>query len=70
MSIAQLRAAGITLDAAEVVAIAQQLICGLRDHHEAGEVQPPFGPPSPDNVFLKDDGSVVCRGCKIGRAHV
>ena len=63
MSIAQLHAAGITLEAAEAVAIVQQLICALRDQYDAEEVQPPFGPPSPDNVFVKDDGSVVCRGC-------
>ena len=62
-SIAQLRASGITFDAAEAVAIAQLLICALRDHDDAEEVQPPFGPPSADNVFLKEDGSVVCRGC-------
>jgi len=64
-SIVELRTAGITLDADEAVAIAQQLIRALRDQEDADETQPPFGPPSPDNVFLKDDGSVVCRGCTI-----
>src|SRR4029077_16747176 len=24
-----------------------------------------YGPPSADNVFLEDDGSVACRGCRM-----
>jgi hypothetical protein len=59
-SISELRRQGITLDAAEAVAIVKQLI-DARDG--ADEVAAPFGPPTADNVFLKDDGSVVCRGC-------
>jgi hypothetical protein len=62
-SIAELRAAGVVFTASEAVAITQQLIAVLRDPHDGDLVQPPFGPPTPDNVFLGDDGSVVCRGC-------
>jgi hypothetical protein len=36
----------------------------LLDHDGADEVEPPYGPPSVDNVFLHEDGSVVCRGCR------
>jgi hypothetical protein len=62
-SVAELRARGITIEPAEAVAVAQQLISDLLNHR-ASEVQPPYGPPSADNVWLHDDGSVVCRGCK------
>ena len=63
-SIAELRAAGVVFTADEAVAITQQLTVMLRDPHEGDLVQPPFGPPSAQNVFLSDDGSVVCRGCR------
>ena len=61
-SIVELESSGITLEANEAVAIAQQLISDLLNQR-ANELQPPYGPPSPDNVWLGDDGSVVCRGC-------
>ena len=64
-SIAELRAAGITFQADEAVAIAQQLIDGLLASPDADQLQPPFGPPSSANVFLKDDGAVECRGCRV-----
>src|SRR5258707_1308991 len=63
ISIAELHAAGIHVEADEAVAIAQQLIEGLRDQHAADEVQPPYGPPSAENVFLNSDGTVTCRSC-------
>jgi hypothetical protein len=63
-SIAELRDAGVVFTAEEAVAITQQLTAMLRDPHAGDLVQPPFGPPSADNVFLGDDGSVVCRGCR------
>jgi hypothetical protein len=63
-SIAELLATGVILEADEAVAIAQQLIAALRDLRETDEVQPPYGPPAADNVFLKVDGSVFCRSCK------
>jgi hypothetical protein len=63
MSITECRAAGITFEADEAVAIAQQLIASLREPRAGDEVHPPYGPPSAGNVFLKEDGSVVCGGC-------
>src|SRR3954462_3863036 len=62
-SIAELRARRIMFEPAEAVAIAQQLIRSIADHHVPHELEPPFGPPSAENVFLNDDGSVVCRSC-------
>lgn len=63
-SIDELLHAGVILEADEAVAIAQQLIAALRDARATDEVQPPYGPPSTENVFLKEDGTVFCRGCK------
>jgi hypothetical protein len=63
-SIDELLDAGVILEADEAVAIAQQLIAALRDPHQTDEVQPPYGPPSTDNVFLKEDGTVFCRSCQ------
>jgi hypothetical protein len=63
MSIAELRAAGMTFEADEAIAIAQQLIASLREPRGADEVRAPYGPPSAQNVFLNEDGSVSCRGC-------
>jgi hypothetical protein len=63
ISIAELQAAGIQLEAVEAVAIAQQLIDALRGSHANDEVEPPYGPPSAETVFLKSDGTVACRGC-------
>jgi hypothetical protein len=59
-SITDLRRQGATFEAAEAVAIVQQLIHAR--HPDADEVEAASGPPSPDNVFVNDDGSVVCRG--------
>jgi len=63
-SIAELCAAGVAIEADEAVAITQQLITTLRDHARGDDVRPPYGPPTLNNVFLREDGSVVCRGCK------
>jgi hypothetical protein len=64
-SIAECRAKGMTFEAYEAVSIAQQLITSLGDPRHAVEVRPPYGPPTAENVFLKPDGSVVCRGCSV-----
>ncbi len=63
ISIAELHGAGIRFEANEAVAIAQQLISSLRDRNAPDQAEPPYGPPSAANVFLNQDGSVVCRGC-------
>jgi hypothetical protein len=64
-SIAECRAAGVVFEADEAVAIAQQLITALRDPGNTDEVHTPYGPPSAENVFLEEDGSVACRGCRV-----
>ena len=62
-SVAEVRRAGITIEAEEAVAIAQQLMAVLRNGVDADVVQPPYGPPTPENVYLDEDGSVICRAC-------
>jgi hypothetical protein len=62
-SIAELQNAGVTCDAGEAVAIAQQLIQTLRHGDDACGVEPPYGPPTAATVFLKADGTVGCAGC-------
>jgi hypothetical protein len=62
-SIADWQAAGFLFESDEAVAIAQELITNLLQPQHLDEARPPYGPPSPQNVFLKADGSVVCRGC-------
>ena len=51
------------LRAEEAVAIAQQLIHNLPLGGDA-RIEPPFGPPSPDNVYVDDEGFVTGRGCE------
>src|SRR6266850_5243639 len=62
-SIAELRTTGIAFRAEEAVAIAQQIIHNLPLGGDS-RVEPPFGPPSPDNVYVDDEGFVTCRGCE------
>jgi hypothetical protein len=62
-SIEELRTGGVTFEAHEAVAIAQQLISSLRDQPDMGIAKPPYGPPCAENVFLHDDGAVTCTGC-------
>ncbi|MCU1384068.1 MAG: hypothetical protein JWL71_2765 [Acidobacteria bacterium] len=62
-SLDQLRAKGITFTPDEAVAITQKLIEGLRHQRDAAAVRPPYGPPSTENVWLTDEGTVICRGC-------
>ena len=62
VSITELRRARIYLTADEAVAIAQQLIHRTRAVPVPVEPEPLAGPPSADNVYLNQDGSVCCRG--------
>jgi hypothetical protein len=52
---------GITLRTDEALAIAQKLIHQRR----SATPQQPFGPPTPDNVDICEDGSVACRACDV-----
>jgi hypothetical protein len=66
LSIDQLQRAGVLIGSAEAVAIAQQLIRSLQSRNY--QAQPPFGPPTVENVFLAPDGSVTCASCDSGCA--
>src|SRR3954469_19161550 len=59
-SIAELLHRGVDLTPGECVAIAQTIVCS---DMSASDARPPFGPPRPDTIFLRPDGSVECRGC-------
>jgi hypothetical protein len=61
ISIAELIRRGVVLAADEAVAIAQQLI----HNPAASPPEPPFGPPSADNVYVRSDGSIFCRACEM-----
>jgi Tol biopolymer transport system component len=61
VTLVELQGAGVAVTAAEAIAIAQKLI-----HDPAvAAPQPPFGPPSLENVCLGADGSVQCRACAV-----
>jgi hypothetical protein len=60
-SVTEVRGAGVTIDAEEAVAIAQQLMAALRSGANANAVERPHGPPAPENVYLDEHGSVFCR---------
>jgi hypothetical protein len=60
-TIAELRRAGVAIRPSEAVAIAQKLINGPH----GGPTHPPFGPPSLENVFLDELGSVTCSACAV-----
>jgi len=62
-SIAELQSAGVQLDAAEAVAVAQQLIQSLSGASVPAVLEPPYGPPTAATVVLGTDGSVTCAGC-------
>jgi hypothetical protein len=64
VSVAEVQSAGVTIEAEEAVAIAQQLIAVLRDGQKADVAAPPYGPPTPENVYLAADGAVICRACE------
>lgn len=61
-SIAELQLAGVTVEADEAVAIAQQLIDALCGGADDAHAQPPFGPLSVTRVWLHADGRVRCAG--------
>lgn len=61
VSLHRIRAAGVVLEAHEAVAAVQQLI----HEHAPQDTRPPFGPPSPENIAVRPDGTVVCTGCDV-----
>lgn len=64
ISIAELKRSGVTLAPHEGVAVIQCLIHG----RSTTAATPPFGPPSPENVEIGSDGTVICRACEISPA--
>jgi hypothetical protein len=62
-SIAELQGAGVKLEAAEAVAIAQQLIQSLKGACAPSHLEPPYGPPTAATVVLDAEGSVSCAAC-------
>jgi hypothetical protein len=69
ISVAEVLAAGIRLKPEEAIAIAQQLVrpgssdAGSQPH--PSHANPPFGPPTPENVFLETNGRVSCTTCDV-----
>jgi hypothetical protein len=61
VSIAEVLSRRVALEPHEVVAMVQQLIHQPQD--ERVPATQPFGPPSPENIVIRADGSVVCTGC-------
>ena len=49
-SVAEVRGAGVTIEAEEAVAIAQQLMAALQNGDTVDVVERPYGPPTPENV--------------------
>jgi Tol biopolymer transport system component len=56
---------GVAIDHHAAVAIVQELIASMA---VGVEVKPPFGPPSPENIWIASDGSVACRACATSPA--
>jgi hypothetical protein len=61
ITIAELRRADFVIRPGEAVAIAQKLINDPRQTL----LQPPFGPPSIQNVVLDESGTVTCTACAV-----
>ncbi len=62
ISIAELAHAGVNIRYDEAIAVTQRLIQGCRRSSPGAAVEPPYGPPSPDNVYIGADGAVTCVG--------
>jgi hypothetical protein len=60
ITLADLRARGVTLSSQEAIAIAQSLI---HSDQSAFNARPPYGPPTADTVTINADGLVECRTC-------
>jgi hypothetical protein len=63
LSLSELRKSGVIFRGEEAVAIVQQLIHTVPPSGDT-RIAPPFGPPSPDSVYLDNEGFVTCRTCE------
>jgi Tol biopolymer transport system component len=61
-SVSELLSLGVVFEAAEAVAIVQQLI---QQPAARDELVPPFGPPTADTVEVTNDGAIRCRHCDV-----
>jgi WD40 repeat protein len=57
ITLAQMAGGGVRFETAEAIAVVQQLIASAGSDTA---VEPPLGPPSLDNVWLDESGSVIC----------
>jgi hypothetical protein len=56
---------GAAFDHHAAVAIVQELIASIAI---GGDLKPPFGPPSLENIWLASDGSIACHACATSPA--
>lgn len=61
LTVAEVSAQGVALTTAEALAIVQLLI----ETSGSEEARPPYGPPLPENILLRVDGSVTSRACAV-----
>ena len=60
LTVAEVAAQGVALTTAEAVAIVQLLIEATCE-----DARPPYGPPLPENILIRADGSVISRACAV-----
>ena len=63
ISVSELHNAAVALRADEAVAVVQQLMHSVSSDSAAHEDEP-FGPPTLQNVYLDEDGFVICQACQ------
>src|SRR6185295_11519105 len=63
LALSDIKHSGGTIRAEEAVAIVQQLIQNTTLSCDE-RAEPPFGPPSPDGVFVNERGLVTCHSCE------
>jgi hypothetical protein len=61
VTIAEVTAQGVALTTAEALAIVQLLIEASGNE----DASPPYGPPLPENIVIRVDGSVTSRACAV-----
>ena len=61
LTVAELTAQGVSLTTAEALAIVQLLIEASSNE----DASPPYGPPLPENIVIRVDGSVTSRACAV-----
>jgi Tol biopolymer transport system component len=62
-SVSEFLGRGVVFEAHEAVAVVQQVIATTTSGND--ELIPPFGPPTLDNVEIREDGAVLCPHCGV-----